>query len=252
VVRLVQPLVEEGNVQPPVDPVDAEVGEEEEDTRRKRHVQPRQRSALRTERTLLNRVIEHRPPPNISDEPREGEEVQHRERLERVGNLLRYLVLEEPRVELHPLVEDAVVGEGGDGEVHQDDADIGDEVEGEGLAEDGVAAEGGERGEGGEVRQGDGSDAGCRRKVEGGERGEGGSRVVIGRLGGVAGEGVVEVRVELVTDVLVEVVKRDVHSGDGNDEEVAGQKERRKLRRRRERRRRKGKRKVSYFCLRDV
>lgn len=117
VVRLVQLLVQDGDVQPAMNPVDAHVREPQEGTRRHEHVRPWLPSSHCAERSLLHRVVQLGPSTDVSDEPREREEVEHGERLEGELDLLSDLVLEEARVQLHAVVEDVIVGEGRDGEV---------------------------------------------------------------------------------------------------------------------------------------
>ena len=176
--RLVQLLVEEGDVKPAVDPVDAEIREPQEEQGRKNHVRPGLPSSDRSPRSLGDRIVELAVPAHVADEPGEREEVEHRERLEGGHDLHVDLVLEEPRVQLHPVVEDAVVAERGDAKVEEDNPDVGDGVEGDRLAKDRVAGEvgdGGERGEegretcwrrrGGEVGEEGGGDDGDRKSV---------------------------------------------------------------------------------------
>ena len=184
-------------MQPAVDPVDAVVREPQEERRAGDHVRDRFPAAVGAKRALSDRVVHHAVAADVSDEPGEGEEVEEGEGLEGEHDLLVDLVLEEAGVEFHALVEDEVVGEGADGEVEEEDADVGDDVEGEGLAEEGVAGEGGGGWEGGE----EGEERG-RRYGGGGEVGDG--------EGGGWCEGVFEGRVERIADVLVKVVQGDV------------------------------------------
>lgn len=134
-------LVQERDVEPPVDPVDAKVGEPEEEGGAECHVEPRQGASLLPERSFLDRVVQHAPAADVADEPRQGQQVEHRERLEREGDLFSDLVLEEPRVLLHPVVKDGVVGERRDREVEEEDADVGDPVQRQGLSHDAIPPE---------------------------------------------------------------------------------------------------------------
>jgi hypothetical protein len=99
--RLVERLVKKRDMQPPVDPVDAKVGEPQEQRGREQHVRPRFPSPDNAPRSLGDRVVELRVTANVADEPREGEEVEHRERFEGEHDFEMDLVLEESRMVLH-------------------------------------------------------------------------------------------------------------------------------------------------------
>jgi hypothetical protein len=115
VVGLVDVLVDERVVLDSVDPVDSNVGEQEEERNRSEQVQPP---------VVGDLVVEHAVTAHLGDEPGDGHEVQPGEGLERVDDLLSNLILKEPGVLHHPVVEDVVVGEARHREVHEVDADV--------------------------------------------------------------------------------------------------------------------------------
>lgn len=114
VMRLVQSLVQERDVQPSVDPVDAPIREDHKGDHTERHVRPRtiaiQRGSLEPSRSVfLNRIIEQRRSPDLSHEPRNDESRHAGHRLHRQCDLLGHLILQETRVVLQPTVEQGVI-----------------------------------------------------------------------------------------------------------------------------------------------
>ena len=98
---------------------------------------------------LLWVVIELSVPHDLELKERE-EDSHHPGKPPQAGlDLLSDLVLEEAGMVLHVVVEDEEVGEAGEEEVHDVDAEHGEEDEGEELAGDVVAGPGGDGGEGG-------------------------------------------------------------------------------------------------------
>lgn len=105
VVRLVQGLVNRRVVQATVDPVDAEIGERDEERKLN--------DAIAPERLIRERVIEFGVTTNLRDQERRSEERHDGHRLHGLLDFHGNLVLEELRVMDGRLVPDKNVGEGG-------------------------------------------------------------------------------------------------------------------------------------------
>lgn len=127
VVRLVDVLVQPWVVFDSVDPVDEEVGENKEHWDREDSVCPS---------VLADVGVKFRVTTNFHDEPRDGEKVQWNESSHRRLNFKADLILEEPRMLLHLLVEKEVVGQAGKGEVEDEDTNVGDDQQRNGLTDD--------------------------------------------------------------------------------------------------------------------
>lgn len=139
VMGLVQLAVEDGNVQETMNPVDAVVGKAEEDGRAGREVGPTFPSSLGTKGSRIHGVVQHTPPTHISNEPGQGKQVEHGECSQGKVNLLGNLILEKARMVLHTVIKDEIVGRRRDGKVEEEDAHVGERVEGDALAENAVA-----------------------------------------------------------------------------------------------------------------
>jgi len=126
-----------------MNPVDCGVGEEEEEGDREDSV---------GDSPFLDPIVIGSVLPHLRDEPRDGHQSDPGERDARRLDLHRDLSLEESRVVHHLVVEDEVVGQSGDGKVHEDDSDEGDDVEGGELTRNVVSR----------PCRGDGGGEGCR------------------------------------------------------------------------------------------
>lgn len=118
VVRLVQALVEDRVVQGAVDPVDAEVGEEDE----QRELQPAVMLAEEVEERVGEAwggdvVVDEAVAADFGDEPGRGEDGHDRNRLHGLLDLKAHLVLEVFGMLEGGLVEDEYVAEGREGAV---------------------------------------------------------------------------------------------------------------------------------------
>ena len=109
VVRFVQGLVDQRVVQATVNPVDAKIGERDEQRELYKAVAP--------ERLIRERVIEFGVTTNFRDQERRSEERHNGHRLHGLLDFHGNLVLEKFRVMDGRLVPDKDVGEGGANEV---------------------------------------------------------------------------------------------------------------------------------------
>lgn len=136
---LVQSPIDNRNVQQPMNPVDEEIGEDQEYGSARDHVGPGFPSSRRSERSFFDCVVQHTPASHIPQEPRQRQEIQEREGFQGEVDLFRDLIFQIARMEFHAMVKDEVVREGCDGEVEDEDADVGETVEGYRLAQDAVS-----------------------------------------------------------------------------------------------------------------
>lgn len=109
VVRLVEVLVDLGVVEPAVDPVDAEIGEDDEEGELD--------DVIPHARAILSCIVHLAVSADLGDEERHGAETHDGHGAHSLGNLHGDLVLEVFRVSEGSLVEDEDVGEAGACEV---------------------------------------------------------------------------------------------------------------------------------------
>lgn len=116
VMRLVQALVEEGKVQPPMNPVDAPIrrgheGDHAESKIRPMAVTLEHGSLEPSSSVLLQRIVQQRCTTDLPNEPRNDQSSHARHGLHRHDDLLSNLILEESRMVFQTTVEQEKVGQ---------------------------------------------------------------------------------------------------------------------------------------------
>lgn len=125
VMRLVDVLVQSRVVLEPVDPVDARVGEDEEEGHAEDGVcQP----------IVADVVVKERVTPDLAQEPGQSEQIERCKCIQRTFDLESDLVLEETRVLLHVVVEKEVVRQASKCEVEDKDTDKGNGIKRDALS----------------------------------------------------------------------------------------------------------------------
>lgn len=94
--RLVQALVQIRSVQPPMNPVDANISKEQEHCRREDHVGPGLPPSLGTEWAVRDCVVQLTVAAHIAEEPWQRQQVERGECFQRAHDFLPNLVFEEP------------------------------------------------------------------------------------------------------------------------------------------------------------